>query len=309
MERMDQAPEAPELTPPSGDFDIQGAIDAMKQARLGEGQPTEGGTSKQAGEAPQQEPVYEIGGKKWTASELMEELKTAENARRAIAASTKRWQEASLKERELQEKLNDPRWKELEQLYETIESDPNAATLFDQILDYMSGRAPLPSFAGYGMSDPMVLQLQQQLREVRSEIQEIEQERNTVTAAQLADDFNSWVAEQRGEPMSEEELAQFVDDYVNNTPELHGYEDNLEYMKFHWWKTQGQGLEQAKVAQAKDQARQEVVQAIKTGQAVAASEVTPGPHKDVGYEPDMSRTDFGPEIEAAINSGILSNID
>jgi hypothetical protein len=223
--------------------------------------------------AVQAEPTYEIGGKTYSESELRASLDDATNARKFIAEATQRSQEAK-------KIMNDPRYAQAVEVLELLE-DPAIAARFETVYAQATGKVPLNA-PGY---DPAVPALRHELTALKQQIAEVAGERNESEAGRCVSAFAQWVKEEYGKELAPDEVQAWVEQtYIPNTSdEVRGYDDNLEYMKFHWDRTNGREVRAANVAAMRDQIRDEVVKSLRDGQNAAL--VTPTDHQEIPFKP------------------------
>ena len=244
------------------------------------------------------EPVtYTIGENTYSEDEMSALIQDATNARNAIAEATRRNQEASKRQEDLDRITQSERYKQIEELYDLVESSPAIAQRFQEMYGLGTGQVR-PQGPGW---DPAVPMLQHQLREMQEQVGEFAEMRNRAESARLASEFAQWVKDEYGAEISPEDLENWVEkDYIpNSNDNVRGYADNLEYMKFHWGRTNGRELMQSKLARAREDARKEH-DAVENEKREAASGIQPGAHEDEPFDGFLGDASFRKTRERAL---------
>ena len=263
---------------------------------LSEATSSEAAATDSAPETPA-EATYKIGGQDYTESQLGELIDDATNAKRFITEATQRSQDAKATLAQVEAIKNDPRYQQAEEVLALLE-DPAIAARFQNIYAQATGAQPMNT-PGY---DPAVPGLMHKISALEQQMAQTAEARNESEAGRCAAEFAQWVKDEYGQDMSPDELNEWVEqDFIPNTSDdVRGYADNLEYMKFHWNRTNGREDRRAQLAAIREEIRAEVVQSLRDGKDAAL--VTPTDHQEIPFKPSGKMDDVMMEaFEAARN--------
>ena len=229
--------------------------------------------------------TYKIGDEEYDEAALTEFISTAQNAK-AMHKSAHEEYTAAKKLRE------DPKYKRLQYIMETIEQNPNLANEWRQLETTTFNRSGAPTNA---------LAMSAQMREIRAELDAIREEKGVL----VADDYLGKFAAEKG--ITKEQAEEVGKAFLEQTKREDFPDTNVmsHLAYFYWDKYEREGAAE-KLSAAEKEGYQKAIAKVKAGHAAELG--SPATKTEVPWQPSKNAHDrpFEESYEAALNDPEIS---
>ena len=270
---MTELTPAPELVDPATE-----SLDSAPE-------PVDGQQVESPADATPPQTTYKIGDEEFDVDTLTDFIQTAKNAKEMHRSAHEEYTAA----KKLRE---DPKYKRLQYIMETIEQNPNLANEWRQLETTTFDRSGAPTNA---------LAMSAQMREIRAELDAIREEKGVL----VADDYLGQFAAEKGitKEQAEEVGAAFL---ASTTAEDFPDTNVMSHLKYFYWdRYEREGAEQ-KLTAAKAEGYKAAIEKVKKGQAAELG--SPATRTEVPWTPSKNAHNRPMEesYEAALNDPEVS---
>lgn len=293
---MPESPEQTVMDTPMGEVDISDfnpTPDDMSETHQSDD--TEAAPASEAQPAPAV-PMIKVGDAEYTPEQLQELVADIENARTYRREGQTGYEEAKRLRAEAEEILNDSELTTLRQVKTLMAEHPELQTEWQQMKAWLSGSVPVPANIAQNMTAPLLHEVQA----LREQVGGMRESQNLDSAKTAIDEL---LAEHNAIPgvtewtRDSDEFKAFFEEFDTNHPKEGPTAADI---RSYFWSHHGPRIVNEIATRSKSEGHQEAITKITKGKAAAATSVSPTPHKDVPYEPDITKPGFDDEINAAI---------
>lgn len=284
---------------PLGEVELDPTDGLVPDTQQAEG--TETGPSAEGAQPEPTTTTVKVGDAEYTPEQLQEYIEDVQNARSYRRDGQTAYEETKQMKADLEALQGDTEFQELRQVKQLLTDHPELAQEWQQMRAWLNGEGPIPPGVAQGVTGPLLKQLQAMgsrlevvemegnLKSARSAIDELLAEHNAIPGVE------EWTRESEGFKAF---FAEFDENHPKDGP-------NPTDIRGYFWTTHGPKLVQQVATQSKGAGREEVITKIQAGKEAARTSVSPAPHKEPKYEPNVLKPGFEDEINAAIDDDTL----
>ena len=246
-----------------------------------ETQQPEGESGAEAPAVPAEQ-KYRVGEQEYTASQLMELIEEAKNAKAMRREADRLYKEAK-------QTREDPELTELQRVRQLLMSNPRMGAEWQQMRKWLDGKIQSPQ-GGLAHIESRLQQFESRFAELDN-MKNLEQSRTTLNGFFKMHNSIPGAAEWTDDSP---EFLEFYDRFEEGT------EPNDTDIEAYFWKTEGPKLLQSVATSARGQGKAEVEQAVKAGARASMNTTAPSGQRNLPYEGDASNPSWNDEIDAAV---------